>query len=146
MMEIFAAEAVVRSWREESARLLHVARRPGLDPEVTEALHHASGILLASAVNATPGAPEVMVSGLAELAEEVAAQVERDRTVGPVVDPDAVCPVPQLDGQPLECGRLGCGPEDRKGCERLAYALGATAGGPDLVGHAGDDGCEGKAL
>ena len=178
MMTIQAPGVVVQHWRTAARRALAAAHRAddpqpaaalaAAPPEVRElvahlsdTLTHTAGILLASAVNATPAVREVFREGLAELVREVEAELARGG------EPGAVCPLPQQDGTPFECG---CGPEGRAACETLAGQAGAgevaldvwlspdghTAYARDTFApptvdtddrarrpHAGDDGCEG---
>lgn len=118
---ITAPAATVSAWRNESARLLDVSKTPGLGPDVVEALYHASGILLASAVNATPGGPEVFATGLAALAKEVAAEQQRDLAAESVGEAGQVCPIPEPDRSERRCG---CGPAGVAGCSRVAWQIG----------------------
>lgn len=146
---IVAPDAVIHTWREEAERLLAASKRPA-DPALldalrfipreveelvvylSEALAHASGILLGSAVNATPGGPEMLRNGLKALVDEVAAEQARDHGL----ELDGPCPIPEFDGSPHECT---CGPEGRRTCTRLRYDIDLDA----RLATAGDDGCEG---
>ena len=85
MTPITAPDTVVRTWRKEATRAMHASRLAD-DPHIvdvlrfvprelgeavalmSEALSHASGILLASVANATPGAPDDLRS-LVDLVE-----------------------------------------------------------------------------
>ena len=118
---ITAPAATVSAWRNESARLLDVSRTPGLPGPVVEALYHASGILLASAINAAPGSPEMFAVGLAALAKEVAAEQEKDLAAEARGEAGQNCPVPEPDGSPRRCG---CGPDGVAGCSRVAWQIG----------------------
>lgn len=124
---IIAPSATVSAWRNESARLLAVSKTSGLAPAVVEALYHASGILLASAVNATPGGPEMFATGLAALAKEVAAEQEADLSREAAGEEGVPCPIPEPGGQPRCCG---CGPVGRAGCAAVAREIGED---PDQV-------------
>lgn len=124
---ITAPLATVSAWRNESARLLAVSKTPGLGPEVVEALYHASGILLASAVNATPGGPEMFATGLAALAKDVAAEQEKDLAAAARGEAGQNCPVPEPDGSARRCG---CGAAGVEGCTKVAYEIGLR---PDQV-------------
>jgi hypothetical protein len=95
MTPITAPAAVVHTWREEAARVLDAAQRP-TDPKLVAAvaacprevgelvahlvgvLVHAHGILLGSAINATPGALDLLAAGLLDLLDEHLAEQERD--------------------------------------------------------------------
>ena len=134
---IFANDEVVQQWQTEATRALAAVTR-ATDPELApaldicpsrvvelvvhlaDALTHAAGVLAGSAVEATPGAPEVFREGLTALAREVAAEQERDLANGSA-DPGAVCPLPQGDGSPFVCG---CGEETRAACARIAFEVG----------------------
>ena len=151
---IVAPKDVVQQWQTEARRALAAAGRSaapdlvaplaGCPREVgelvvhlAESLTHAAGVLAASAVNATPGAPEAFREGLAVLAREIVAEQERDRADGSA-DPDAMCPLPQADGTPFRCG---CGEEGRAACATLAFDVGS--GELPVPDVATDDGCEG---
>jgi hypothetical protein len=139
-MMIVAPEQVVRGWRNAAERTLAAAGR-AVDPHIvegllrdaprevrelvaylTDALAHAGGVLLASALNASPAAAEVFAEGLERLADEVVQALAGEH--------GAVCPLPKQDGTPLPCG---CGPDERAVCEVLAGEVGAgelPLGGP----------------
>jgi hypothetical protein len=155
---IIAPAEVVATWRREAGRAVQAARTPH-DPAVlagladappalgewishlTETLSHLGGTLLASAVQAVPGAPQMFYDGLTRLANEVARQQAEDLDAQARGEPGYVCPLPQIDGQPFRCGcpaGVRCHPS-------MGFAAGLR---PDLVGDGdgepcGDDGCEG---
>lgn len=122
---IIAPSATVSAWRNESGRLLAASATPGLPAAVVEVLTHASRILMASAINAAAGGPEVFAAGLAELAKEVVAEQERDLAREAAGEPGGRCPIPEPAGGPRRCG---CGPEGRAGCAKVAREIGENPG------------------
>lgn len=121
-MNISAPPATVSAWRDESGHLLAASTTPGLPSAVVELLIHASGLFMASAVNASPDGAALFDAGLRRLVEELVVVVEGpDLAQAAGVEEPKLCPLPQDDGSAFSCT---CGEEGRRRCADIALDAG----------------------